>query len=136
MRPFFLLSLLLLCGCSQEMDSYGNAVSQKRQKQKLIVLQKKIETAEREQIKVQEDVAALKEGLRQSELEMIRKTVEDCEFRLARHQKDSHVAELFLEEREILHRMIQSGSAPTSFEAQVVLDQILRIITNLSEHEE
>ncbi len=128
---------MILSACSQPsltLDEYGSAITQKRQKQKLVVLQKKLDSAEREQKQVERDVEILKEELRQAELELIRRSVESCEFKLARHQRD-HVAGLFLEEREMLHKMIQSGSTPASFEAQVVLDQILRIITNFSEQQ-
>ncbi len=137
MKKFFPL-LLLLTACSQTpKDDYGVAVSQKRQKQKLTVLQKKLGFAEKLQTKIQDEVDKLKEEMSQAELAMIRAAVEEREAKLARYQHDEqdHIASLFLNEREALHRMVQSGSAPTSFQAQVVLDQILRMITNLSELE-
>jgi hypothetical protein len=117
------------------MDTFGSILSQKRQKQKLIVLQKKLEHAEKKQGSAQKEVEHLKDEMSQAELAVIRQAVEECEEKLARHYKTDHehVANLFLNERESLHKMIQSGAAPTSFQAQVVLDQILRMITNLSE---
>ena len=138
MKKLFIAFVLFSTSCSHSsliMDSYGSLLTQKRQKQKIIVLQKKLETAEKQQTKIVDEVALLKEEIFQAELALIRTAVEGCEHRLASHQteRNSESNGLFLEEREMLHRMIQAGSSPASFEAQVVLDQILRIITNFSE---
>lgn len=131
-----LLFLLLLTACTHHtsIDSFVASNVPRRQKQKITALQRKLENAEKQQEKIDLEVEELREDLRQAELALIRKVVENCEDRLDRFRGDpEEISALFLNERETLHRMIQSGPSPASFEAQLVLDQILRIITNVSE---
>jgi CRISPR/Cas system CMR subunit Cmr6 (Cas7 group RAMP superfamily) len=124
--------LFLLSACSYPHTSDPIVMhSAKRQKQKLMVLQKKLESAEKQQSKVSNEIDFIREEVQQLELAIIRTAVESCEEKLNSYQEIP--PNLFLAERETLHKLIQSGPSPSSFEAQVVLDQILRIITNLSE---
>jgi hypothetical protein len=135
MKRLFLLPLFFLSACSPDSAHYVAVVSQSKQKHKIISLQKKLDTAEKEQRSKEQDVHVLKEELRGAELDLIRSAVETCEFKLATNQQDDLEAGLFLNEREQLHRMIHSGSSSTSSEAQIVLDQILRMITHFSERQ-
>jgi septal ring factor EnvC (AmiA/AmiB activator) len=107
MKKIFPVFLLLLTACAQSnMDSYGIAASQKRQKQKLTVLQKKYGMAEKLRTKLDEEVEDLKEEMSQAELAMIRSAVEEYEGKLARRESEANqVAGLFLGERESLHKI-------------------------------
>lgn len=102
-------------------------ISAKKQKQRITTLQKKLEAAEQERRKAQSEVERLAFEIDQAQLALIRKQVDKYE------QKKEKTPSLFLEEREELYRMIQTGPSPASFEAQVELDRILRIITALSD---
>lgn len=126
-----LLSLLFLTSC------FTNSIEQplvqgpntKKQRQKIAVLQKKLELAEKEQLKVQTEVDRLATEINQAKLSLIRKQLDRYE---KKNEKD---LQLFLEEREALYRMIQEGPSPSAFEAQIELDRILRIITECSDEE-
>lgn len=101
--------------------------SPKKQKQKIAVLQKKLDLAAKTQKKVESEVEKLASEINQVQLALIRRQVDDYE------RKESKVPNLFLEEREVLYRIIQGGPSPSAFQAQVELDRILRIITELSD---
>jgi hypothetical protein len=105
--------------------------STKKQRQKMIVLQKKLEQAERQKQRVGETVEVLRSQIRDTELALIRKSVEKNIKTVAESQKLP--SDLFVAERETLYKIIQEGVYPSSFEAQVVLDQILEMITNMKE---
>lgn len=127
MRYFILFLLLTGCFSSNEQAFVVQGPSAKKQKQKIAVLQKKLEQAEKEQKKVEDEVERLASEIDQVQLSLIRKQVDKYE------KKNEKSPSLFLEERESLYRMIQSGPSPSSFEAQVELDRILRLITELSD---
>lgn len=103
--------------------------SPKKQKQKIAVLQKKLEFAEKEQKKIASDVERLATEIEEAKIALIRRQLDEYECR------SDKAPTLFMEEREALYRMIQSGPSPAAFEAQVELDRILRIITELSDEE-
>src|SRR5262249_37625496 len=105
-----------------------------KQKQKIAFLQKKIQIAEKEEKKIHLQIERLQDELRDAQLSYIRKQIDDYEDLLRKNSKKRETidsGELFFDEREQLHRMIQNGG-PT-FEAQVVLDRILQLITILSD---
>jgi hypothetical protein len=137
------LVLILASACALRDEVYlSKGLSPRKQKQKIVSLQKKLEVAEKESAKVQEEVQLLRDEMRAAQITLIRRQAEELEEQLHKWELDPTAAAkrlqiesstLFLQEREILHNMIQSGPSPTSFEAQVVLDQILRLITNLGD---
>ena len=111
-----------------------------KKKHKIESLQKKLEAAENEQKKAGEEVARLRKEVSEAQLALIRKHVESYEQQIQKLQTDPQKyaqllqiesSALFLKERETLHSMIQSDAS--SFEAQVVLDRILRMITEISD---
>ena len=105
------------------------SLSPKKQRQKIAVLQKKLESAEKEQKKIETDVEKIAREIDEAQIALIRRQLDEYENRA--HNK----ASLFVEEREALYRMIQSGPSPSAFEAQVELDRILRLITEFSDGE-
>jgi anti-sigma28 factor (negative regulator of flagellin synthesis) len=104
-----------------------------KQKQRIAFLQKKLEMAEKEKKKVEAEVEHLSEEITQAKLAVITQLVNTFEEEMRRNPKkwSGQGAHLFLKERESLCEMIQSGSY--SFEAQMVLDKILQMITELSD---
>lgn len=125
----YALALLLLTSCfTNTFDQpLVQGPSPKKQKQKIIALQKKLDQAEKEQLKVQSEVERLTSEINEVQLSLIRRQVDQYE------RKVEKIPQLFLEEREALYQMIQTGPSPSAFEAQVELDRILRIITELSD---
>lgn len=123
-----LVPLLFLVSCSTS-DEFvlTQGPNPKKQRQKIAYLQKKLESAEKEQKKVQSEVEKLASEIDAAQIALIRRQVDDYE---SQESRDVH---LFLEEREALYRMIQTGPSPTAFEAQVELDRILRVITDASQ---
>ncbi|MBX7067345.1 MAG: hypothetical protein K1X28_08950 [Parachlamydiales bacterium] len=123
------LSVLSACiggGGEQLLVQGPNA---KKQRQKISNLQKKLEVASKEKEKAETEVERLQREIDEAKLALIRRQVDDYESR-----KDKRSA-LFMEEREALYRLIQSGDSAKAFEAQVELDRILRIITELSDED-
>ena len=113
-------------------------LSPTKQKQKIAFLQKKLELAEKQQQKIEEEIGFLQEEMKKAELALVRRIVFETEEKLRKFEENPsnrsrEVSNLFLEERQILHRIIQDGPTTASFEAQGVLDQILQMITNLSD---
>lgn len=124
----YLLILLIFTGCFQGPEQLlVQGPSAKKQKLKIAVLQKKLEQAEKEQQKALTEVERLAAEIEQAKLALIRKQIDKYE-----HKTEKAVS-LFLEEREALYQMIQTGPSPSAFEAQVELDRILRLITELSD---
>jgi len=136
--------LFLLAGCT--LPPSGSEVlvklSPTKQKQKIVFLQKKLQLAEKEQRKIAEQVDFLEEEIKQAELAFVKRIVFETEDKIRKFEEnplhrlkltESEISHLFLEEREILHRMIQASPTPASLEAQGLLDQILRLITSLSD---
>ena len=113
-----------------------------KQKQKIALLQKKLEVAEKAQKKAEDEVERLAKEVHLAQLSLIRKQVASYEEQIHKLQSDPQKyaqllqiesSTLFLKEREMLHQMIQTGPSPSAFEAQVVLDRILRMITEISD---
>lgn len=111
-----------------------------KQKQKIAFLKKKLSFAEKEQQKALNEVERLQSQINEAQLVLIRKQVDSYEQQIEKFLNDPQkyakllqieATTLFLKEREMLHQMIQSGPSPSAFEAQVVLDRILRFITDL-----
>jgi hypothetical protein len=105
----------------------------KKQKQKIVALQKKLDAAEKEQRKAELEVDRLSTEIHKAQLNLVRKQVDEWE-KLIRQGKPIH-PDSFSPERELLHRMIQDGPSPSSFDAQIELDRVLRLITELSDDE-
>lgn len=144
------LCFLLLTSCSLHQATtpggFDQALVQNapliKQKQKIALLEKKVQLAEKEQKKAEEEVEKLKRELGQAELILIQKQVNGFETQVKKIQTDPQLSArllqieastLFLKEREILYQMIQDGPSPSAFEAQVMLDRILRMITELGD---
>jgi len=144
MNHFSIIFFILISGCTLPPSDSELFVklSSTKQKQKIALLQKKIDRAEKEQKKIEETVEHLREEMENAELILVRRMVFDMEEKLRKFEEDpanrfkyteQEIANLFLKEREILYRMIHADPTPASFEAQAVLDQILRLITTLSD---
>lgn len=134
---------LLVCGCSI-VPSRDGFVSQhdlplSKQRQKIAFLQKKLEMAEKEQRKAVTEVGRLGEELYTAELHLIQRQIADFENLLLQSQGDSKYrirlpadrTQLFLKEREMLQQMMENGPPSAALEAQLVLDRILRFITEI-----
>ncbi len=134
----FLFCSLFLCftGCfSSRLIDWDDEVVQggslTKQKQRVIFLQKKLELAEREVKKAEAQVEQLERDLHASQLSLIRKQLEIYEKSQGSLIRKEVLEEEvpFLKEREMLQRMMEEGPSPQSFEAELVLDRILRTIT-------
>lgn len=140
------IACLLLSGCMSshvlrlgEGQEIVQTLSITKQKQRIALLQKKLEMAERHFKEAQEDMERLQSELHQSQLALIAGQIESYERQIrqsgssrlisqkAQEEKDAP----FLKEREVLQQMMENGPSPEAFEAQVVLDRILRMITEL-----
>lgn len=116
------------------LENHPQDLSLTKQKQRINFLQKKLQLAEKDLKKTEEEVECLTEELSLAKLNLTSKLVDELEediFQNPKKWKGSSGRELFLKERESLHEMIQTSSY--SFEAQLLLDKILQIITTLSE---
>lgn len=131
----FLIPLFLM-SCSHLPSSNADiSHSPRKQKQRIASLEKRIAQAEEEWNKKGLEVELLKAEKKRTEILMIRSKVEQYEeelraFREGRGKLRKEIS--FFEERETLHRLVQEGPSPTSYEAQLLLDQLLRIITQWS----
>jgi septal ring factor EnvC (AmiA/AmiB activator) len=121
-----ILSLLLLSACHHSVSDPTVAVNARKQRQKIALLKKKLGQVEEEQRKAKEEAEKIAAEINEAELALIRRQVDQYE------KKSHNTPMLFLEEREALYRMIQSGH-PGSLEAQLELDRILRLITASSD---
>lgn len=77
-----------------------------------------------------------------AQLALINKQVDGFEHDIKRLKEDPKQSafflspegrNLFLKERDLLQQMMENGSPPAAYEAQVVLDRILRMITMLTD---
>lgn len=135
MNKFILLIFLASCGLRTSPNAQD--LPPTKQKQKIALLQKKLQLAEREQRKIRAQVERLSDEMREVELAYIRKKIDDHEELIRKHpskKADFDSTDLFVDEREKLHQMIQNSES--IFEAQVVLDRILQLITELSDQTE
>ena len=131
MNRFLILSFILLASCSKvtlsDQSITTNRLTLKKVKQKIAVLNKKREFALKEYQKTDEEVKRLSHEIYQAELTVIRNHIDT-------HEKSGKKGqEAFLDERETLYRIIQSGLSPSAFQAEMELDRILRIITEASD---
>ncbi len=111
-------------------------LSMTKQKQRIAFLQKKLEMAERHFKEAQEEVEHLQSELHQSQLALIAGQIEGYERQMrqtssSRPPSPKIEESPFSKEREVLQQMMENGPSPEAFEAQVVLDRILRMITEL-----
>ena len=146
MKTLLTLALFFLTSCAMNSPlgddtSVVQAVPAVKQKQKIALLQKKLEHAEKEQKRAEEEVERLNDEVHEAQLVLVRKQVASAEEQIKKLQSDPRkyaqliqleASTLFLKEREMLHELIQTGPSPSAFEAQVVLDRILGMITELS----
>jgi hypothetical protein len=130
-----MLFCFFLISCT---SSYNEAVLQDlpltKQRQRITFLQKKLQMAEREQKKIETEVEWLHEEISLAKLTVISKLVDDSEKEIQLNPKKWSKVQsetLFLKEREALYEMVQTSSY--SFEAQLVLDKLLQMITELSD---
>lgn len=132
---------LLLSSCSVREQVIANrsflSGSDRKQKQRVIVLQKKLEMAERTLTKNKVEVEDLRNSLYDAQLDSIeirlgvlekRWQVDPVALSLALYQE---TARLFLEEREILYQILQAGVS--IHRAQSLIDRILQLITQIND---
>ena len=100
-----------------------------KQKQKISHLYKKLALAEEEKRNAEMDAKQLTHEINIAKLALIRAQIDAYE-----KGKDKNFT-LFMEEREVLYQLIQEEVPSQALEAQVELDRILRIITELSDEE-
>ncbi len=132
LRSILALCFLLfsLSSCFNEKESLiVQNLSPKKQKQKIAFLQKKLKIAEKEQQKIVSEVERISQEIDEAQIALIHKQLDEYK------RREGQDMTLFMEEREALYKMIQSGPSPSAFDAQVELDRILRIITELSDGE-
>ncbi len=136
-----LLLFLFLSSCAVRDQMVANNTflsgSDRKQKQKVIVLQKKLEMAERSLAKSKADVEDLRSLLYDAQLDSIETRLEVLE---RKWQTDPvalsqalymETARLFLEEREILYQILQAGVS--IHRAQSLIDRILQLITQIND---
>jgi hypothetical protein len=133
--------ILLLASCTTKQISNQPAairlLPDYKLKQKAVVLQQKLSKAEHALCEDQEAIRRLRSQVCDAELKAIESQINNLEQkwisdprRVAQGLRPE-VSHLFLEERETLSRIIQTG--PDSVRAQVLLDRILQLITQLSD---
>lgn len=125
---FLCVSCLFFVGCFETSD-FGilQALNERRQKQRIVSLEKKlnrIETLEREATLEKEELIT---EIDRAKIALIRGRIDGFE------KKNEAASSLFIDEREILYDLIQSGPSPSSFEAQIELDRMLRIMAEKGE---
>jgi hypothetical protein len=113
------------------------ALSTTKQKQRITLLQKKLEGAEKHLQNTQDEVEHLRAEIHQAQLILIEKQLDTYELQiqqspeiLARMSSEEKRL-LFAKEREVLQQMMEEGPSSDAFDAQLVLDRILRVITVL-----
>ena len=138
----YLVPFLFFC-TSCAMTQQGMAESafltseDRKQRQKMIVLQKKLSQGEQILLKNQEEVQLLRAKLCEAQLEVIETAIEQIERKwqlnpvslIALLQQEPR--DLFFEERETLHEILQSGFF--LHRAQGLLDRILQLITQMND---
>lgn len=136
MKALLILPFLTSCVLLQAPDETAQVLPPTKQKQKIALLEKKLKRAEKEQQKVEEEVSRLSEAVKEAQLALIQRQVEDYGEKQRTHPQklpSTEVASLFVKERQTLHEMALDGPSLTAFEAQRVLDQLLEMITELSD---
>lgn len=138
-----LLLFMASCHLPELGDEHlSKGLSPKRQRQKISQLQKKLEHAEIDQTRAKEQVEILRSEIENAELSYVKKVVFNTDQLLRKLKGDPDgftkrskmdLSTLFLQEREILQRLVESGPSPAALEAQGLLDEMLRMITHLSD---
>ncbi|OGN63508.1 MAG: hypothetical protein A3E80_01940 [Chlamydiae bacterium RIFCSPHIGHO2_12_FULL_49_9] len=106
----------------------------KKQRLKITLLEKKLEAAEKEKEGAELEVERLAKEIHEAQLALVRQQVDEFERKIEEIDPLKFEASfLFMREREMLHQMIQTGPSPSAFAAQVELDRILRLITEIGE---
>ncbi len=137
---------VLLCGCTSVRTISGQdgiySLSLTKQKQRVLLLQKKLDLAEKDLQAAQDVVEELRSDLYQSQLALIGKQIDAYEQQMRKaktaiepplSRENGEQKLLFAKERETLQQMMEEGSSSKALEAQFVLDRILRVITALQE---
>jgi hypothetical protein len=122
----WLLLLLLLGGCVHT-TPIAHTLSPKKQKQRIHILEKKLEGAKQELRKAQDAVEEIEMELEGAQIALVKRSLDEYE---KKHPKQT---ELFVEEKEVLYRLIREGPNPGSFAAQAELDRLQRLSTESSE---
>jgi hypothetical protein len=131
-RQLTIFAAMLLGGCSlTSVSDSVQTLSATKQKQRINMLQKKLEIAEKTFHEAEGELEKLQKALHDSQLALIAKQIEAYRGGEARKKVRPAVEDppLFLEEREVLQKMMEEGPSQQALEAQVVLDKILRLIT-------
>lgn len=136
---FSLIFLFSACSVRDQMIANHSFLSgsDRKQKQKVIVLQKKLEFAERALAKSKAEVDDLRGLLCDAQLDSIESRVTILERRwqidpLSLSQAlYQETARLFLDEREILYQILQAGVSV--HRAQSLIDRILQLITQIND---
>ena len=133
-----LLFLALFASCSLVQQSYAPmAVANRRQKHKAALLHKKLVVAERKLHETQEETERLRQALCEAELNAIETDLDLLEQKWQTNPQQLAASlqgtapTLFLEEREVLHTIIDLDQS--SMRAQFLLDRFLQLITQLSD---
>lgn len=115
------------CGMRTSSNVYDLPLT--KQKQKVVLLQKKIQIAKKEQQRISQHLQKLNEDMCDTQLACIRKKIDYYEDLFRKdHKKCAYfdISEAFIKELEVLQEMIQRDCA--TFEAHVLLERILQII--------
>ena len=134
--------MLLLAACSAKQQSNAQAAFYRPQvnhklKGKAVVLQKKLASAERTLKEDQSTIEHLRGAVCDAELNAIESQIENLEMKWRSDPQKvaqslrREVSVLLLDERETLNRIITNG--PDVTRAQVLLDRILQLITQMSD---
>ncbi len=110
-----------------------------------MALQRKLDAAEGEKRRALVQVDSIQSEIQEAQIALVEKRVDLYEKQFAKLAKDpekygeflqTEASFLFLKEREMLHEMIRSDSPTVSFEAQQILNRILRLITELNDEQQ
>lgn len=127
------------CTVSESMIGQNSFLTHvnRKQKQKVIVLQKKLEQAERSLERELSEVENLRSLLCDAQLDSIELELEKLESRwqldpqsLA-NSLQSNGEHLFFSERELLYQILQANLSP--YRAQNLLDRLLQLITQIND---
>ena len=136
---------LLFTSCTASypsMSEWGQRTPARKEELKLMALQRKLDSAEEERQRAIDEVESLQTDVQRAQIAFVAKQVELYERQIQRLSKDpQRYAEflqteanmLFLKEREMLRDVIHDGTPNAAFEAQQMLDRILRFITMLND---
>ena len=125
---YLILTLFILNACISHTETlFAQGPTFKRQKQKVLNLRKKLESVVEDKEDTEKRIESLQREIDEAELALIKRQIDEYE---KYPQKE---ISLFIEEREALYRLIQTGEMSQAEEAQGELDRILRIITELSD---